>query len=156
TDKWLGDFEAHRVLPDDLPPVSELEKFLLGPLPVKIGVPPGLLDVWYSVTRIESKVLKNTFESSRSKPCVTFLERVWHHSVYVPQVPASATKTGCIWFWDRAIRQVLDFALLGANKWSTRFSLQAPFNGSTLPDFTLFIDSICVLRGEEQGPSEPI
>ncbi|EGZ19003.1 hypothetical protein PHYSODRAFT_301434 [Phytophthora sojae] len=147
TSRWLEKFRGQRVSTEDLPPVSELEQFLQGPLPVKIGAPEALLDVWIWSLKIDTKVLNKTFEISNSEPCVGFLDRVWHHSADVPSISSCDTKFGYISLWDGAIHHILEFVLRGSNRWSSRYSIDG------VPDYTFFIDSICVLRGEEEGPT---
>lgn len=143
----VGEVQGQRVSTEDLPPVSELEQFLQGPLPVKIGAPEALLDVWIWSLKIDTKVLNKTFEISNSEPCVGFLDRVWHHSADVPSISSCDTKFGYISLWDGAIHHILEFVLRGSNRWSSRYSIDG------VPDYTFFIDSICVLRGEEEGPT---
>ncbi|GMF45323.1 unnamed protein product [Phytophthora fragariaefolia] len=143
TYRWKEAFNKERVLPEALPPVADLESFFEGDLPVKIGVPESFYR-WSQRFYCSERIFKPT----NLEPCVTFLNEVGYRAIR--SVTDGDTKATYISYWDDSIRNVLEFVLSGK---SSRYTIEAPLDGGpATPDFVFVLDSVCVVRGEEEGP----
>ncbi|KAE8914818.1 hypothetical protein PF005_g1091 [Phytophthora fragariae] len=154
TATWLKEFRKTWLPPHQLPRLGELAGFLENELPEKITLHQDIYNTWISkMTSPSTELMAKLFKTDDLKQCVNFVFRLGSRIVYATD--PGDTETSFISFWDDLIRTVLNFVLHKIGK-SDRNSSRSASTGSNRPDYLFIVDSVCVFRGEEKAPGQPI
>ncbi|OQR98383.1 Crinkler (CRN) family protein [Thraustotheca clavata] len=144
--QWLTEFKKCQIAQQYFPLVGELPEFIQKELPVKISITDEMLVDWSAmIIPHASFPMDKLFCISNSGPCMDFAMRVVL-SVISPLTIPGDTESSFISFWDRLIRDTLDYMKIGE---SNRDSKHSASTGESRPDFLYLVDSVCVFRGEE-------
>jgi hypothetical protein len=150
---------ANWLQPIPLPPATDLVQFLDSPLPDESKLPISQAQYSNLISRNTSDYcapdhLDRLFRISNTQSC----EDIWLPIISAIKTPAPSSSEYLsenlyIHFWDTNICKPLQLVLPEGSP--LRDSSRHTSTGMKRPDFGYLMDSICVFRGEEKGPSTP-